>query len=358
MNYLVTGGCGFIGSHLVKRLLKEGHNVAILDNLSRPGSRETQQELLRKYHPQVLVFNYDLHNGVDVGTAFDVMLHRWDKIDGVVHLAAQVAVTTSVRDPIADMHSNIEGTVILLEQLKRLQNGPLLIFNSTNKVYGKLEQVTLEQNPETKCYRPSNPKYMFGVREDEPLDFYSPYGCSKGAADQYVHDYNRIYGMPTTVLRCSCIAGTDQYGVEDQGWVAWLTIAAMLRKQVNVYGDGNQVRDVLSVDDLVDLYLMCFLNKDKVAGQVYNIGGGFRNQLSVNQLITMLKGLGFEFAVDYDDCRPGDQRWYCSYIEKITKAIAWEPLLRTEVTVERIVNWVSNNEGKIRTVLPKKVLNA
>lgn len=352
MNWLVTGGAGFVGSHLCRSLLKDGHSVLLMDNCSRPGSAQTFVELATM---GATCINVNVTNADEVNRRFS----RLPQLDVIVHLAGQVAVTTSVKRPVFDLYSNIVGTVNLLEAAKHQAKMPLFIFNSTNKVYGKLPNVDIEQDVSTKRYQPTNPKYMFGVDENEPLDFYSPYGCSKGAADQYVRDYQRIYGLPTVVLRFSCIAGTEQYGIEDQGWVAWLTIAAMLRKQVNIYGDGNQVRDVLNVDDAVDLYKRCAANVDRVAGKIFNVGGGFSNQMSVNELLLLLrKQHNKDFAVDYDDWRPGDQKWFCSYCHKLKNTIGWVPTVTNHKTVENLVAWVQQNEAKIRSILPESVLRA
>lgn len=263
-NYLVTGGAGFIGSNYVNRLLMRGEKVTIYDNLSRAGSQLNLRWLMDVYGPKA--FNLVVGDTRDAG---QLVLAARDA-DVIVHLAAQVAVTTSVVKPREDFEINALGTFNVLEAARLNERKPIIIYASTNKVYGGMEEVkTVEKDT-----RYEYADYPQGIPETLSLDFHSPYGCSKGAGDQYVRDYYRIYGIPSVVLRQSCIYGPRQFGVEDQGWVAWFIIAAVTGRPITIYGDGKQVRDILFVEDLMDAYDLSVEHIDQVAGQVFNVGGG------------------------------------------------------------------------------------
>src|SRR3990172_1973116 len=271
MLYIVTGGAGFIGSNTVHRLLREGHRVVVIDNLSRPGSRRNLDWLQQAGGDLTFVLQ-DIRDFDGLRRAV-----RPHPAEAVLHFAAQVAVTTSVTDPRQDFEINALGTFNLLEALRAESLNPIVLFTSTNKVYGALAHLKVEET-KTRYRYADLPE---GVSEAPPLDFYSPYGCSKGAADQYVHDYGRIYGLRTVVFRNSCIYGRRQFGIEDQGWLAWFVIAALLGRPIKIYGDGKQVRDVLFVDDLVEAMLRAVQRPEITQGQAYNIGGGPENSLSV-----------------------------------------------------------------------------
>src|SRR5574338_454281 len=269
--YFVTGGAGFIGSNYVCRLLQRGEEVNVYDNLSRGGAQRNLEWLHQN-------FGKDAFRLV-VGDVRDASLITESARDAdvIVHLAGQVAVTTSVADPRDDFESNALGTFNALEAARLSGRNPIFIYSSTNKVYGGMEEVELAEEATRWRY-----KYLIkGCPETQPLDFHSPYGCSKGTGDQYVRDYSRIYGLPSVVFRQSCIYGPRQFGIEDQGWVAWFIIAAVTGRNITIYGDGKQVRDILNVDDLLNGYDAAVQKIDVAAGNVYNLGGGPQNVMSV-----------------------------------------------------------------------------
>lgn len=331
--YLITGGAGFIGANYVHRLLSRGVEVIVYDNLSRRGT-ESNLEWLWTEHGrgsfQLLV--------ADVRD-FETLAAAAREADVIVHLAAQVAVTTSVADPRTDFEVNALGTFNVLEAARLSGRNPIVLYASTNKVYGGMEDVAVVEEATRYRYR-DLPK---GVSEERSLDFHSPYGCSKGAGDQYVRDYARIYGLPTVVFRQSCIYGPRQMGVEDQGWVAWFVIAAVMDRPITIYGDGKQVRDLLYIDDLLDLYDRAVERIDVAAGKVYNVGGGPDNALSVwqefGQLLEELTGHCID--VSYGPWRPGDQRVFISDIGKARAELGWSPRVGVEEGVRRLYEWVT-----------------
>ena len=333
--YLVTGGAGFIGSNYVARLLKRGEDVVIYDNLSREGAPRNLAWLRRE-------FGVDAVNLI-VGDVRDAsrLTAAAMEVDIIVHLASQVAVTTSVRHPRQDFEINALGTFNVLEAARLSKRNPVVLYASTNKVYGGMDGVAVAEG-ETKYYYPNLP---FGATEAQPLDFHSPYGCSKGAGDQYVRDYHRIYDLPTVVFRQSCIYGPRQFGIEDQGWVAWFVIAAITGRPITIYGDGKQVRDVLFVEDLLDAYDLAIKKIDIVQGEVYNIGGGADNTLSIwEEFGPLLEELvGHEIPVSRDDWRPGDQRVFIADIRKAKRELGWVPKVNVKTGVSRLFNWVSQN---------------
>ena len=335
MLYLVTGGAGFIGSNTVNRLLREGHRVVVIDNLSRPGSRRNLDWLQQAGGDLTFVLQ-DIRDFDGLRRAV-----RPHPAEAVLHFAAQVAVTTSVTDPRQDFEINALGTFNLLEALRAESLDPIVLFTSTNKVYGALAHLKVEET-KTRYRYADLPE---GVSEATPLDFYSPYGCSKGAADQYVHDYGRIYGLRTVVFRNSCIYGTRQFGIEDQGWLAWFVIAALQGKPISIYGDGKQVRDVLFIDDLVEIMLRAVARPEVSAGQVYNIGGGPSRTVSVwKEFGPMLeRHLGKAIPVRLHDWRPGDQKIYISDIRKAARDFGWEPKVDVDEGVRRLFDWVKEN---------------
>ncbi len=334
-NYLVTGGAGFIGSNYVSRLLEGGKNVTVFDNLSRAGARDNLKWLQTTYGKDA----FNLVAG-DVRNA-DLITREASLADVIVHLAGQVAVTTSVLNPRDDFECNALGTFNVLEAARTSRRNPILLYASTNKVYGGMEGVPIVE--EATCYRYA--EMPWGVSEYFPLDFHSPYGCSKGAGDQYVRDYQRIYGLPTVVFRQSCIYGPRQFGIEDQGWLAWFAIAAVNDRPITIYGDGKQVRDVLHVWDLLDVYDKAVIKIDSVAGEAFNIGGGPANTLSIwYEFEPMLvKLLGREIPVSWGDWRPGDQQVYVSDIRKAAAQLDWKPKIGVEEGLQQLVNWVQEN---------------
>lgn len=329
---LITGGLGFVGTNLAEYFLAEGHPVTLLDNCSRPGALLNYSYLRNKYPTDRLT--------VRIGDILDAPLVEKEAsvADAVFHLAAQVAVTTSVVNPVSDFEINARGTLNVLEAVRKANRRPLVVFPSTNKVYGGLEDLEVcEATTRYEC--PSLPN---GVPESRGLDFHSPYGCSKGAADQYVRDYSRIYGFPTVVLRLSCIYGPRQWGIGDQGWVGWFLAKAALKKPLAIYGDGKQVRDLLWVGDLCQLCGELFNNRDKVSGRIFNVGGGASNSLSVwHEFQPMIERLSGESVLHtLHDWRPGDQRWYVSDIDEIERVTGWRPRTNVIDGIERLWSWV------------------
>ena len=334
---LITGGAGFIGSNLANRLLSTGRNVMIFDNLSRAGS-EVNVEWLREEHGGRVQ--------VEVADVCDRQALRaaMRSAECVFHFAAQVAVTSSLVDPRHDFEVNVGGTVNLLEEIRRLDHPPPLLFTSTNKVYGGLAGLALEKN----CtrYQPLDAALRTGINEERPLDFHSPYGCSKGAADQYVRDYARTFGLPAVVFRMSCIYGLHQMGNEDQGWVAHFLIRALEGEPIVVYGDGMQVRDILFAEDLVDALLLAQANIDTLSGQAFNIGGGLGNTISLLELLELMEQLnGAKPAIRWEDWRPGDQRYYVSDTRKFKAATGWAPRVTARAGIERLFHWLAETRG-------------
>jgi len=336
-HFLVTGGAGFIGSNYVYRLLRRSDRVTIYDNLSREGSRSN----LRWLQDNFGVDSFRLVQG-DVRDG-ELLRECAADVDVVVHLAAQVAVTTSVANPREDFEINAQGTFNTLEAARCSPKSPAFLYASTNKVYGGMEDVRVVEGATRYHYA----DYPNGISEEHGLDFHSPYGCSKGCGDQYVRDYQRIYGLRTVVMRQSCIYGPRQFGVEDQGWVAWFIIAALTNRPISIYGDGKQVRDVLYVEDLLDAYDAAISKIDQTAGQVYNLGGGTSNILSVwNEFGPILEKLtGHSIPVTWGDWRPGDQKVYVSDIQKAKKELGWSPKVGVEEGIRRLFEWVNQNRG-------------
>ncbi len=342
MKALITGGAGFIGSNLVRRLVQEGHSVVVYDDLSRLGTDKNVAWL------RSLPSGGGEHSGhwtlvqADIRD-FPTLRGAAADADVIYHLASQVAVTTSVQDPRHDFEVNALGTFNVLEAARLSGRRPIVLYASTNKVYGGMEDVVVVEGETGYAYR----DYPSGIPETYPLDFHSPYGCSKGAGDQYVRDYARIYGLPTVVFRQSCIYGTRQFGVEDQGWVAWFLIALATGQPITIYGDGKQVRDVLWVDDLLDLYQAAVDRIEVAAGQVYNAGGGAENTLAVwSELGPMLETLlGHDVDVTYDDWRPGDQRIFVADIQKAERELHWRPEVGRTEGVRQLYDWVVANRS-------------
>jgi len=333
---LVTGGAGFIGSNYVRRLLQRNEQVTIFDNLSRSGAQRNIDWLKGQFGDD----GFKLIVG-DVRRAEEIAAATKDA-DVIVHLAGQVAVTTSVIDPRDDFESNALGTFNTLEAARLSGRDPIFIYASTNKVYGGMEDVKLKEESSRWLYA----DLKEGCAETQPLDFHSPYGVSKGTGDQYTRDYHRIYGLRSVVFRQSCIYGPRQFGIEDQGWLAWMTIAAVTGKQITVYGDGKQVRDVLHVEDLMTAYDAAIDNIDTAKGQVYNMGGGVRNVLAVwaefGPILEKLRGKKIEVA--RSDWRPGDQKVFYADYRKAKRELGWEPKIDLEEGIERLFHWVKENK--------------
>ncbi len=336
MNILITGGAGFIGSNLAAYFMRAGHTVTIFDNFSRRGSEDNLAWLQSEFPAGPEVMHGDVRDAEAIKAA------AIDQ-DAILHAAGQVAVTTSVHDPRHDFETNALGTFNTLEAARASGKNPIFIYTSTNKVYGGMEAARVVEGDQ---------RYAFadmpgGVPETWPLDFHSPYGNSKGCGDQYVRDYHRIYGLPTVVFRQSSIYGPRQFGIEDQGWIAFLAICAATDKPITIYGDGKQVRDILYIDDLARAFELAMQNINRTAGQIYNIGGGPERTLSIwTETGPLLeKQVGRPLDVRFSDWRPGDQRIYVSDISRAQADFGWEPLVSPEEGVRRLWAWINANKG-------------
>lgn len=337
---VVTGGAGFVGSNLTQNLLREGYEVTVFDALTRAGAHRNLAWLQRESN-RLRFIKGDVRDREAVKDAVQ-------EADVIYHLAGQVAVTSSVTDPRADFETNALGTLNVLEAARQSGRQPVIVFTSTNKVYGGMEDVPVVED---------KTRYRFtdgslGIAETRPLDFHSPYGCSKGAADQYVRDYARMYDLPTVVFRMSCIYGPRQYGTEDQGWVAHFILSVMAGKKITIYGNGKQVRDILFVEDLVRAFKIAADKIDQTAGQVFNIGGGHSNTISIwsefGQLLEELGGRRIEVA--FDAWRPGDQPCYVSEIQKASNIMGWRPLIDKETGIRRLWDWARSNVDAMEAI--------
>lgn len=334
---LVTGGAGFIGCHLADRLAAEGHDVLVFDNLSRRGSAANLDWLRRRHPRRVAAEIVDLCDGQAVEQAARTA-------GGVFHLAAQVAVTTSLLDPVADAGTNIAATVRLLDALRRRGDRVPMIFASTNKVYGNLADISVKLidgawSPDHTGLRAR------GVDEGRRLDFHTPYGCSKGAADQYVLDAARSWGLPTVVLRMSCIYGPRQNGTEDQGWLAHFLLSALTGQRITLYGDGRQVRDVLFVDDAVAAYIAAWRGAPALAGRAFNLGGGPPNAVSLLQVLDELSRLlGRKVAHGFAPWRPGDQRWFVADPSAARRALGLALPLGWREGLAKLAAWAASEQ--------------
>ena len=329
---LITGGAGFIGTNLAHRLLSLGLRVRILDNLSRRGVEQNLHWLSQHKSALFDVKVGDIRNISEVEAAVR-------GVDQVFHFAAQVAVTSSIVDPITDFEINARGTVNVLEAVRAQSRRPGIIFTSTNKVYGALQDIQLERDGSR--YVPLDPLKRNGIDETRPLEFHSPYGCSKGAADQYVLDFARIYDIPAVVFRMSCIYGPHQFGNEDQGWLAHFTIRAMDHSILTIYGDGAQVRDVLFVDDLVNAFLLAQSRIREISGCAFNIGGGPEHTVSLLELARTLESLGMPILqIRTEPWRTGDQRYYVSDFHRFQRATGWKPKVSVQEGIVRLCEWL------------------
>lgn len=330
---LITGGAGFIGTNLADRLLSEGRIVRIFDNLSRAGVEHNLAWLQARHGASLQFTHADIRDTAAVALAVR-------GVSQVFHFAAQVAVTTGLLDPVDDFEVNARGTLNLLEAIRLSSDRPGLVFASTNKIYGHLDDVKLTALGGR--YLPADPACRSGFSEQRILDFHSPYGCSKGAADQYVLDYARTYGLSAAVFRLSCIYGPHQCGNEDQGWVAHFLLCALSGQPITIYGDGCQVRDVLYVDDLVDALMLAQRRIDSISGKAFNIGGGPRRTTSLLELLSLMEELhGTAPKVGFSKWRAADQRYYVSDISRFARATGWSPKVGVREGVACLYRWLA-----------------
>ena len=341
MKTFITGGAGFIGCNMAARYIQRGDAVTVFDNLSRPRTEHNLtwlQEQAGANKANLSFIQGDVRDAMGLQRAVTEA-----QPDLIVHLASQVAVTTSVKNPREDFEINALGTFNVLEAARAQARPPAVFYASTNKVYGGMEDIGVVEGESRYRYR-DLPK---GVSEEQALDFHSPYGCSKGAGDQYVRDYSRIYGIKTVVFRQSCIYGERQFGVEDQGWVAHFVIAACMKRPIHIYGNGKQVRDLLYVGDLINAYDAAWQRLDIASGQVFNVGGGMENTLSIwSEFGPLLAELaGYKIDVTYGDWRPGDQPVFVSDNSKAKRVLGWEPATSVQGGIRKLWDWVAANRS-------------
>jgi CDP-paratose 2-epimerase len=339
---LITGGCGFIGCNLADRLANEGNNVLVYDNLARAGVRENAQWLKSRHRDRVRIAVGDIRDPIPVIDAVR-------EARAVLHLAAQVAVTSSVETPLDDFEINARGTVNILEAVRLHNTDAPLVFASTNKVYGKLvDKMQMERSGLR--YMPSDCNLAPGISESAPLDFYSPYGCSKGAADQYVRDYSRVFGLRAVVLRMSCIYGPRQFGNEEQGWIAHFVLSALRGEPLTIYGNGYQVRDALFVSDAVEAWLAVLQHIDVARGRIFNLGGGAANSISLLELINLIERLTErQVRHGFSDWRPGDQPWYVTDISALSSAVGWAPRTNLQHGLALLREWLQTRISPMDT---------
>ena len=334
MKIFITGGAGFIGSNSADHFLQQGHEVVLFDNLSRVGSPANVAWLRQRHETGIQLVQADVRD-------YDALAEAIGGADVVLHLASQVAVTTSVQNPREDFEINALGTFNVLEAVRHHCPEAAVLYASTNKVYGGMEDVGIVERETHYAYA----DFPHGIAETTPLDFHSPYGCSKGAGDQYMIDYARIYGLRTLVFRQSCIYGRRQFGVEDQGWVAHFVIATVMNRPISIYGDGKQIRDLLHVSDLIGAYELGIANIDELRGQAFNVGGGPANTLSIwaefGPLLVQLAGR--EIPVTRGGWRPGDQRVFVADIRQAGAKLGWQPTISPADGIRDLFEWVSAN---------------
>ena len=333
----ISGGCGFIGTNAAVNYLKKGNRVIVYDNLSRAGAKENLK-WLKKQGENFVFVKGDIRDDKKLLETF-----KKYKPDLVLALAAQVTMVTSVENPREDFEINALGTFNTLEAMRKGSPKTSLIYSSTNKVMGALTDIPVIEKKKRYVY-----KNIKGISEKYPLDFCGPYGCSKGCGDQYTIDYSRIFGLNTIVFRQSGIYGPHQFGIEEQGWLAWLCNALLFDKPVTIFGNGKQVRDVLYIDDLLRAFDLAVMNIKKTRGQAYNIGGGPKFSLSIWELFAILEELaGKKFNYSFGPWRPGDQKVYISDINKAKKDFNWQPKISPKEGVKKLYNWISQNKTLI-----------
>jgi CDP-paratose 2-epimerase len=333
---LITGGAGFIGTNVAHRLLENGERVILFDNLSRPGVIKNLEWLRDTHRDRVQFVRGDVREPKTIAAAVR-------EAGKIFHFAAQVAVTTSLEDPLSDFEINARGTLNLLEAVRGMDNPPPLVFTSTNKVYGDLSDVKIDGRGMR--YHPEDAELRsHGLSEERSVDFHSPYGCSKGAADQYVLDYARTFKIPAVVFRMSCIYGLHQFGNEDQGWVAHFLIRAIADAPITIYGDGKQVRDILFIGDLVNAFMLAQENIDELSGRAFNMGGGPKNTVSLLELLQIIEDVhGKRPEVKFDDWRAADQQYYVSDTRKFSEATGWKARMGVTDGVAELYHWLLEN---------------
>ena len=338
MKYLITGGCGFIGSNLAEEVLKRGEELIVFDNLFRFGSSSNLEWLNQKgkfkYYP------FDIRNLNDVETVIKV-----EQPDVVFHLAGQVAMTTSINNPRLDFEVNAIGTFNLLDSIRKYSPNTIVLYSSTNKVYGDFEELTFEENQTRYLCK----EFPNGFDENLPLNFHSPYGCSKGAADQYLLDFNRIYGVKSVVFRHSSMYGGNQHATFDQGWIGWFCEKAIAiknnqaKEKFTISGSGKQVRDLLHAQDVVSLYFNAIENIEKIKGNAFNIGGGMENSASLLELFKFLENeLNIRMEYQQLPARESDQLVFVANLSKVQKLLSWTPKVKKEDGLLKMIEWVSS----------------
>ncbi|MFH8119302.1 MAG: SDR family NAD(P)-dependent oxidoreductase [Candidatus Aenigmatarchaeota archaeon] len=339
MKLLITGGAGFIGSNLAKYLFSKGYEIVIYDNLSRNNTKHNLEWLKKSCGDEINFVNGDVRN-------FKILQEKVIDVDIIIHTAAQVAVTSSFKNPREDFEINVLGTLNILEAARQSDKRPAIIYFSTNKVYGdNVNKIPLIEK-QTR-YEFADEKYKFGISENFPTDTnnHTPYGVSKYAAELYVREYGLTYDLPSVVLRCSCIYGPRQFGNEDQGWITHFTISSIFDKLITIYGNGKQVRDILYIDDLVKLVEMLMKKIEKFRGEVFNVGGGPGNTISLLELIKLLEDtLNKKIKLSFSNWRPADQKVYISDIRKAEKLIRWKPSIKPRDGVNKLISWVDGNK--------------
>jgi CDP-paratose 2-epimerase len=335
---LITGGAGFIGCNIADALATRGMPVLIFDNMSRLGADEQVCWLKERHGDQIEIEVADIRDP-------EAVKRTVSRASAVLHLAGQVAVTTSLDRPVDDFEINTRGTLNVLESVRLENPHAPVVFASTNKVYGRLLSKDAFARRRHR-YVASDGRFAAGVSETEAIDLHSPYGCSKGAADQYVHDYARVYGLCTAVLRMSCIYGPRQFGTEDQGWIAHFMLQSIRHRPVTIFGDGLQVRDALHIDDAVAAWLRTLDCIDSVRGRIFNLGGGPKNSVSLLELLDLIAQLrGEPPDIRFSGWRPGDQPWYISDIRAIATAVKWQPRVTLRDGLRTLERWLDGRFG-------------
>ncbi|RHG32321.1 NAD-dependent epimerase/dehydratase family protein [Fusobacterium varium] len=337
MKYLINGGCGFLGSNMAEYYLNTGDEVIVFDNLYRFGSEKNLEWL------QSLDKNFRFIKG-DVRNIYEIeKVIKEIKPDIIFHFAGQVAMTTSIENPYLDFEVNVKGTFNVLESVRKYSPDSIICFSSTNKVYGDLEYVKYEER-KTRYEALDHPS---GFNEKVPLDFHSPYGCSKGAADQYMLDYARVFGLKTIVFRHSSIFGGRQFATFDQGWVGWFCQKAyeiknnISKEPFTISGDGKQVRDILFSSDLIECYRLAIKNIEKTKGQAFNVGGGYNNSYSLIELFNELeKELNIKMNYKKLSWRESDQKVFIANINKAEEYFGWKPKIEKQEGIKKMYDWI------------------